>query len=61
MIVAGGGVLYSQAEEQLIAFAEKHNIPVVETQAGKGALSFDHPLNFGSPGVTGSGCGNEVR
>ncbi|WAP66758.1 3D-(3,5/4)-trihydroxycyclohexane-1,2-dione acylhydrolase (decyclizing) [Jiella pelagia] len=59
VIVAGGGVLYSQAEEQLIAFAEKHNIPVVETQAGKGALSFDHPLNFGSPGVTGSGCGNE--
>ena len=60
MIVAGGGVLYSGAEGELAAFAEAHGIPVVETQAGKGALAFDHPLNFGSPGVTGSGCGNEL-
>ena len=60
VIVAGGGVLYSGADAALRRFAETHGIPVVETQAGKGALAFDHPLNFGSPGVTGSGCGNEV-
>jgi len=60
VIVAGGGVLYAQAEDRLAAFAERHNIPFVETQAGKGGLAASHPLNFGSPGVTGSACANEL-
>ncbi|WP_024844337.1 3D-(3,5/4)-trihydroxycyclohexane-1,2-dione acylhydrolase (decyclizing) [Paracoccus pantotrophus] len=60
VIVAGGGVLYSGAEAELAGFAERHGIPVVETQAGKSALSWEHELNFGSPGVTGSACANEL-
>ncbi|MFQ8430535.1 3D-(3,5/4)-trihydroxycyclohexane-1,2-dione acylhydrolase (decyclizing) [Amaricoccus sp. W119] len=60
LIVAGGGVLYAEATETLRAFAEKHNIPVGETQAGKGALPWDHPLNLGSVGVTGSAATNAV-
>ncbi|WOS61949.1 3D-(3,5/4)-trihydroxycyclohexane-1,2-dione acylhydrolase (decyclizing) [Sinorhizobium fredii] len=60
VIISGGGVIYSQAEADLIAFAEAHNIPFVETQAGKGANSWDHPLNFGSPGVTGSASANAL-
>jgi 3D-(3,5/4)-trihydroxycyclohexane-1,2-dione acylhydrolase (decyclizing) len=60
VIVAGGGVLYSGAEGDLIAFATAHNIPIVETQAGKGAVDWKERLNFGSPGVTGSDCGNRV-
>ena len=60
VIVAGGGVLYSGAEEVLRAFAERHNIAVLETQAGKGGIAAAHALNFGSPGVTGSGCGNAL-
>ncbi|KAB0675510.1 3D-(3,5/4)-trihydroxycyclohexane-1,2-dione acylhydrolase (decyclizing) [Aureimonas leprariae] len=60
VIVTGGGVLYSGAEDVLAAFVERHNIPFVETQAGKGGLAATHPLNFGSPGVTGSDCGNEL-
>lgn len=60
LIVLGGGVLYSGAEETLTAFAAQHNIPFVETQAGKGGLSFEDELNFGSPGVTGSACANEL-
>ncbi|HMQ91580.1 MAG TPA: 3D-(3,5/4)-trihydroxycyclohexane-1,2-dione acylhydrolase (decyclizing) [Amaricoccus sp.] len=58
VIVAGGGVLYAGAEELLADFAERRNIPIVETQAGKGATSWEHAMNFGSPGVTGSACGN---
>lgn len=60
VIVAGGGVLYSSAEVDLLAFAKKHNIPVVETQAGKGAIDWQEKLNFGSPGVTGTDCGNQI-
>lgn len=60
LIVSGGGVLYSGAEEALAAFAKKHGIPFVETQAGKGGLSFENEFNFGSPGVTGSACANEL-
>lgn len=60
LIVAGGGVLYSGAEQTLLTFAKAHNIPVVETQAGKGAMDWDEPLHFGSPGVTGTGCGNDL-
>jgi 3D-(3,5/4)-trihydroxycyclohexane-1,2-dione acylhydrolase (decyclizing) len=60
LIVAGGGVLYSGAEQTLLNFALTHNIPLVETQAGKGAVDWEEPLHFGSPGVTGTGCGNEL-
>lgn len=60
LIVAGGGVHYSGACEALEAFAEAHSIPVAETQAGKSALPWDHPLNFGSIGVTGSSAANAI-
>ncbi len=54
LIVAGGGVLYSQASLQLAKFAEATGIPVCETQAGKGSLPFDHPQQLGAVGVTGT-------
>ena len=60
LIVTGGGVIYSGAEATLAAFAAKHNIPMVETQAGKGAVDWEEKLHFGSPGVTGTGCGNKL-
>ncbi|MFW8608199.1 3D-(3,5/4)-trihydroxycyclohexane-1,2-dione acylhydrolase (decyclizing) [Rhizobium beringeri] len=60
VIISGGGIIYSEAEAELAAFAEKHHIPFVETQAGKGANSWEHPLNFGSPGVTGSASANAL-
>ncbi|MGB8813921.1 MAG: thiamine pyrophosphate-dependent enzyme, partial [Paracoccaceae bacterium] len=60
VIVSGGGVLYSGAEAVLAEFAAVHQIPVVETQAGKGAIDWKNPLNFGSPGVTGSASANAI-
>ncbi len=60
VIVAGGGVHYADACAALQRFAEAHQIPVVESQAGKSALAWDHPLNLGPVGVTGAGCANEV-
>ncbi|NHB77916.1 3D-(3,5/4)-trihydroxycyclohexane-1,2-dione acylhydrolase (decyclizing) [Rhodobacter calidifons] len=60
LIVAGGGVIYSGAEATLRDFARTHNIPFVETQAGKGIASWEERLNFGTPGVTGSDCGNKL-
>jgi 3D-(3,5/4)-trihydroxycyclohexane-1,2-dione acylhydrolase (decyclizing) len=60
VIVAGGGVHYAQATEALASFAEAHNIPVTETQAGKSALPWDHPLNLGPIGVTGGEAANRV-
>ncbi len=60
VIVAGGGVIYAGAEAALAAFATAHNIPVVETQAGKSALAHDHALNFGPIGVTGGEAANIV-
>ncbi|MBY6083761.1 3D-(3,5/4)-trihydroxycyclohexane-1,2-dione acylhydrolase (decyclizing) [Ruegeria arenilitoris] len=60
IIVAGGGVHYSGATDALQAFAETHNIPVAETQAGKSALAWDHPLNLGPVGVTGGEPANTV-
>ncbi|SNS99083.1 3D-(3,5/4)-trihydroxycyclohexane-1,2-dione acylhydrolase (decyclizing) [Tropicimonas sediminicola] len=60
VIVAGGGVHYAAATEALRAFAEAHNIPVAETQAGKSALPWDHPLNLGPIGVTGGEPANDV-
>lgn len=60
VIVAGGGVHYSGATDALAAFAEAHNVPVAETQAGKSALPWDHPLNLGPIGVTGGEPANDV-
>jgi 3D-(3,5/4)-trihydroxycyclohexane-1,2-dione acylhydrolase (decyclizing) len=54
LIIAGGGVLYSEATVALRTFAERAGIPVVETQAGKGALPYNHPLALGAVGVTGT-------
>ncbi len=60
VIVAGGGVHYSGAAAALQAFAEAHNIPVTETQAGKSALAWDHLLNLGPVGVTGGEPANDT-
>ena len=60
LIVAGGGVLYGLASEALRAFADTHGVPVAETQAGKGALPWDHPLQLGAIGVTGSTAANAL-
>ena len=60
LIIAGGGVHYSQATEGLRSFVEAHNVPAAETQAGKSSLPWDHPLNLGSIGVTGSSAANAV-
>ena len=60
LVVSGGGVLYSEAEKELLAFCETRGIPVAETQAGKSALPDDHPLNLGAVGVTGTAAANAV-
>ncbi|WP_194097137.1 3D-(3,5/4)-trihydroxycyclohexane-1,2-dione acylhydrolase (decyclizing) [Marivivens aquimaris] len=60
VIIAGGGVIYSQAEQTLADFAAKHGIPVAETQAGKSALAQSHPMNFGASGVDGSAASNAI-
>jgi 3D-(3,5/4)-trihydroxycyclohexane-1,2-dione acylhydrolase (decyclizing) len=54
LVVAGGGVLYSEAWEALAQFAEQTGIPVCETQAGKGSLPYDHSQQLGAMGVTGT-------
>jgi 3D-(3,5/4)-trihydroxycyclohexane-1,2-dione acylhydrolase (decyclizing) len=54
LIVAGGGVLYSEATDALRHFAERTGIAVAETQAGKSAMAWDHPLSLGAVGVTGT-------
>jgi 3D-(3,5/4)-trihydroxycyclohexane-1,2-dione acylhydrolase (decyclizing) len=54
LLIAGGGVLYSEATEALAAFAAQTGIPVAETQAGKGSLRYDHPQALGAMGVTGT-------
>ncbi|MEV4284421.1 3D-(3,5/4)-trihydroxycyclohexane-1,2-dione acylhydrolase (decyclizing) [Nonomuraea bangladeshensis] len=54
LIVAGGGVRYSEAWTELARFAENHGVPVGETQAGKGALPYDHPCAVGAIGHTGT-------
>jgi 3D-(3,5/4)-trihydroxycyclohexane-1,2-dione acylhydrolase (decyclizing) len=60
VIVAGGGVLYSEAEAALDRLASRFAIPVVETQAGKGSLPWDHPLQMGPAGVTGGLAANRL-
>jgi len=58
LVVAGGGVVYSLADEQLRAFASATGIPVADTQAGKGAINFDHPCAVGGVGSTGAKSAN---
>ena len=60
IIIAGGGVIYSEATEALSRFAAKTGIPVAETQAGKGSLAFDHPQSLGAMGVTGTSAANKL-
>jgi len=60
LLISGGGVLYSRAAADLAAFAAATDIPVAETQGGKGALEWNHPCNLGGIGVTGSSAANAV-
>jgi 3D-(3,5/4)-trihydroxycyclohexane-1,2-dione acylhydrolase (decyclizing) len=60
LVVAGGGVGYSEATEALRVFAETTGIPVAETQAGKGSLRYDHPLAMGAIGSTGTTAANAL-
>ena len=60
MIIAGGGVIYSEATGTLAEFCKATGIPVGETQAGKGSLHCDHPQNLGGIGATGSLAANRI-
>ncbi len=60
MLICGGGVRYSGAGKALAQFAEEFSIPFAETQAGKGVLSWENPLNLGGLGVTGTSAANEI-
>ncbi|MGG1519280.1 3D-(3,5/4)-trihydroxycyclohexane-1,2-dione acylhydrolase (decyclizing) [Paenibacillus oryzisoli] len=60
LLIAGGGVLYAGATQELAAFAERFGIPVAETQAGKSALPWNHPLQTGAVGVTGTLAANRL-
>ena len=60
LIIAGGGIQYSRATAELDAFVEKHQIPVVETIAGRANMRHNHPLNCGPIGVTGSNSANAL-
>src|SRR5271168_4756379 len=60
LIVAGGGVIYADATDSLAGFAARTGIPVGETQAGKGALNFDHAQSAGAIGVTGTSAANRL-
>ena len=60
LIIAGGGVIYAGAGGELARLASEAAIPVAETQAGRGALAWDHPMALGSIGVTGTSAANEA-
>ncbi|MPY77598.1 MAG: 3D-(3,5/4)-trihydroxycyclohexane-1,2-dione acylhydrolase (decyclizing) [Actinophytocola sp.] len=60
LIVAGGGVVYSEAEAELRQFAEATGIPVADTHAGKGAMPWDHPQSVGGIGSTGTAAANAL-
>ncbi|MDZ4158941.1 MAG: 3D-(3,5/4)-trihydroxycyclohexane-1,2-dione acylhydrolase (decyclizing), partial [Anaerolineaceae bacterium] len=60
LIIAGGGVHYSEANVVLVKFSALTGIPVAETQAGKGALPFDHPQSVGAVGATGNFNANRI-
>lgn len=60
LVVAGGGVAYSEANDALRAFVEATGIPVGESQAGKGSLPYDHPQSVGAIGATGTSAANAL-
>jgi 3D-(3,5/4)-trihydroxycyclohexane-1,2-dione acylhydrolase (decyclizing) len=60
LIIAGGGVIYSEATEVLRNFVERTGIPIGETMAGKGSLNYNHPFNLGAIGVTGTFAANLI-
>jgi 3D-(3,5/4)-trihydroxycyclohexane-1,2-dione acylhydrolase (decyclizing) len=60
LIVAGGGVIYSEATDALRAFVDQTGIPVAETQAGKGSLPYDQPASLGAVGATGTFAANRI-
>ena len=60
LIIAGGGIIYSDAENMLSAFCKNSGIPITETQAGKGSLPWDHKQNLGAIGVTGTNAANLI-
>jgi 3D-(3,5/4)-trihydroxycyclohexane-1,2-dione acylhydrolase (decyclizing) len=60
LIIAGGGVIYSEATEELSRFASRTGIPVAETHGGKGSLHSDHPQLVGAMGVTGTSAANRL-
>src|ERR1700738_283524 len=60
VIISGGGTIYSEATEELRQFVEEFGIPVTETQAGKGALNWDHPVNAGPVGSNGATSANKL-
>ncbi len=60
LIIAGGGVMYSEANEALAQFAQTFGIPVSESQAGKGAIPWNHPMNMGAIGSAGGLAANKL-
>ncbi len=60
LIIAGGGVIYAEATETLRQFVDRSGIPVGETMAGKGSLSYNHPLSLGAIGATGTFAANRL-
>ncbi|MBQ2546658.1 MAG: 3D-(3,5/4)-trihydroxycyclohexane-1,2-dione acylhydrolase (decyclizing) [Clostridia bacterium] len=60
LLICGGGVRYSEAGDALLEFCGATGIPFAETQAGKGTLPWDHPLNLGGIGVTGTQSANRI-
>jgi 3D-(3,5/4)-trihydroxycyclohexane-1,2-dione acylhydrolase (decyclizing) len=60
LIVSGGGTIYAEASEELRSFVEEFGIPVTETQAGKGVLNWNHPLNAGPVGSNGAISANQL-
>lgn len=60
LVICGGGVRYSEAHDELQTFCETTGIPFAETQAGRSAIVWDHPLNLGGLGVTGCSAANAI-
>jgi 3D-(3,5/4)-trihydroxycyclohexane-1,2-dione acylhydrolase (decyclizing) len=60
LIISGGGTIYSEASEELRLFVEQFGVPVTETQAGKGVLNWNHPMNAGPIGSNGSSSANKL-
>lgn len=60
ILIVGGGVTYSESYDAAVKFAQSFNIPITETQAGKGNIPWDLPLNMGGIGVTGGPAANKL-